>query len=427
MQISDFRGILNYVRQFRGKTFVLAAEGEVIASDRISTLLMDVAMMHSLSMKVILVHGAGRQIQDAAADSKIAITNHNGTGRTDDATLDLSIQVISRLNFELIQRLARVRLRGVSGSFVEAERAGVHQGEELENTGRVVQVDAEMLGGALERGFVPVVAPLAQCGQGRMLRLNSDQLASQIAVAVGASKLIFLGATPVAELLETTQRELCSDTAAAQAEKLAQPARAKLKEGAKACRNGVPRVHFLDGMADNSLLRELFDNQGVGAMIYADEYRKIRPMEKADVPVTVSMMRDSIDDEAVLDRSAQTLQTDLERFSVLVVDGNLVGCAALYPDDASQSAEIASLFIQAAHRKRGYGRMLIEHLEEMARNRGCRRVFALTTQAAGFFSNAPYQQGSIDDLPEARKAAAEASGRNAYVFYRDLEPAAGAS
>ncbi len=420
MQFGDFRSILNYVPQFRGKTFVLAAEGEVIASGRLSTLLLDIAVMHSLNMRVILVHGAGQQIQDAAKSRKLAISNHNGIGITDDLTLDLSVQVISRLNFELLQRLQRVDLNAVSGGFLEADAAGVQHGVELQNTGRVSQVDQAQLEALLERGLIPVIAPLAQNREGRMFRLNSDQVASQIAVAVGACKLMFLGARPISETLQSDQREFSVDGAVAHAETLDRTCQATLREGAKACRNGVPRVHFLNGLEDSSLLRELFDNEGVGAMIYADEYRKIRPMEKTDIAAIISMMRDSVQDEAVLDRSTETLITDLERFHVIVVDGNLVGCAALYPDDETESAEIASLFVQAGHRKKGYGQRLVEHLEEKARQRGAKRVFALTTQAAGFFSNAPYQKGTLEDLPNRRRESAELSGRNSYVFYRDL-------
>ena len=138
------------------------------------------------------------------------------------------------------------------------------------------------------------------------------------------------------------------------------------------------------------------------------------------VTVLISMMRDSIDDEAVLNRSTETVLNDLERFSVLVVDGNLVGAAALYPDEPSGSAEIASLFVQSGQRKKGYGARLIEHLEDRARELGCQKVYALTTQAAGFFSRDPYQQGSLDDIPKARQEKAKASGRNSYVFYRNL-------
>ncbi|MEM1294531.1 MAG: amino-acid N-acetyltransferase, partial [Verrucomicrobiota bacterium] len=413
-------GILNYIPQFRGETFVLAAEGEVLASGQQRTLLQDIAVMHSLNMKVILVHGAGKQMLEAASEAEIEISNHDGTGRTDATTLDLSVQTISRINLELIHRLQTVGLKGVSGSFVEADAAGVKGGEELEHTGRVSQIDQPLLESLLSNDLIPLVSPLARDSKGRMYRMNSDQIAAQIAVAVGACKLIFLGSRPIAEMLQTKQREFTVDAALAQSENLDHLNKARMKEGAKACRNGVPRVHFLNGMDDSALLRELFDNDGIGAMIYADVYRKIRPMEKSDVAVLISMMRDSIDDEAVLNRTTDSVLNDLERFSVLVVDGNLVGAAALYPDAESSTAEIASLFVQSGHRKKGYGARLIEHLEGRARELGCGKVYALTTQAAGFFSSEPYQQGELKDLPKGRQEKAKASGRNSYVFYRDL-------
>lgn len=420
MQFGDLRGILNYVPQFRGKTFVLAAEGEVIASGQQRTVLQDIAVMHSLNMRVILVHGAGKQVREAATETGVEISNHDGTGRTDAATLDLGVRTISRLNLELIHRLRTVGLKGISGSYVEADAAGVLGGEEMEHTGRVSRIDYELLESLLANDLIPVVSPLARDTKGRMYRMNSDQIAAQIAVAVGAYKLIFLGSRPIAEMLQTEQREFTVDAALGQADELDHLNKARMKEGAKACRNGVPRVHFLNGIDDSALLRELFDNDGVGAMIYADVYRKIRPMEKSDVAVLISMMRDSIDDEAVLNRSTDTVLNDLERFSVLVVDGNLVGAAALYPDGDSGSAEIASLFVQSGHRKKGYGARLIEHLENRARELGCEKVYALTTQAAGFFSRDPYQKGKLEDLPIDRQDKAKASGRNPYVFFRNL-------
>ncbi len=428
MNFEDLRGILHYVPQFRGRIFVIALDGAVMRLPNYPSLLQDIAVLQSLNIQVVIVFGARQQIQDLAVMRGINLTSDDGMGRTDQATLDVSADAISRLTSELVGDLTALELRVAVPNALAVHPAGVIDGVDYENTGRIERVDDRMLKALLKEDILPVLPPLGYDGRGASLRLNSDEVAIDVALELDASKVIFIaeeGLTDadgvrIAQLPIEQAREMARATNTGMDPSLL----SKLKHAALACTEGIPRVHIVDGRQDEVLLAELFSSEGVGTMVHADEYQQIRAADMSDVPDLISMIRQSIDDAALAPRSREQLQRDIKDIYVLEVDGKMVGSIAVHAfdqEDGSKLAEIALFFVRRAHKNRGYGRKLVAFAEGVAKQRGCENIFALSTQAFRFFEEKMgYTVDGPDILPPPRRAAYDKNGRNSKVLRKAI-------
>ncbi|NOX99760.1 MAG: hypothetical protein GXP30_08540 [Verrucomicrobia bacterium] len=191
-KFGDLRGILQYVPQFRGRTFVIVLDGAVVASENFSNILLNLAVLRSLEIKIVLVHSASRQIENLAAKRGVKLSNNDGIGLTDEATLELSLDAITRLGNDVMQDLTALKIRAVMANVITAHPAGVVKGEDQGHSGKLDRVDHEMLEGFIEKDILPVVPPLGYDGAGRTLLMNSDQVAISIGVALKAAKVIFV-------------------------------------------------------------------------------------------------------------------------------------------------------------------------------------------------------------------------------------------
>ena len=226
MKLTDLRGILQYIPQFREKTFILAIDGAIVTDENFATLLLDVAVLRSLNIRVVLVHGASAQIKALAEEQKVTASNLDGAGITDADTLKLALTAANRLTHEILEGLSANDLRAASTNVIIAHPMGIIQGVDHLFTGKVERVDTELLQTLLAQGVVPVIPPLGFDGDGKTYRVNSDGVAVAVAEALKAIKLIFITAQDgliyngqlirqmlVAELeklLQTEQRRFCA-------------------------------------------------------------------------------------------------------------------------------------------------------------------------------------------------------------------------
>jgi amino-acid N-acetyltransferase len=426
----DLRGILHYVPQFRGRIFVIAIDGAVVAADNFSNILLDLAVLHSLNIRIVLVHGAGLQIRDLAAERGIAISNDDGTGVTDATTLELSIDAISRLANQIMQNLTTVGLRAATSNALLGHPAGVIEGEDWQFTGTVERIDARGLKVFLSEEMIPVISPLAYDGHGRTLRINSDAAALAVAEALGADKILFISNGRIESKEGINLRHLpvaqARELLAMKRNDLSQRFRSILHFATRACSAGVRRVHIVDGQQREVLLAELFSNEGVGTMVYIDEYDQIRQARPGDVPEIVSMIRAPVQEAELIPRKRSEISAAIRDYYLLEIDGNPVGSVAIHFHAASQSAELACLYVKKDHEKQGYGGRLVGFAEKKAKELGANRIFALTTHAAGFFNREHgYEQASANDLPAHRREKYNASRRNSIVLVKQLvEPPA---
>jgi amino-acid N-acetyltransferase len=424
-RLTDLREILRYVPHFRDKVFVIALDGAIVADDNFANLLLDIAVLRSLRIGVVLVHGAGWQIERLAQSGGRTASNVDGTGVTDAATLELAITAANRVTHEIVAGLATVDLRAAAGNAVVAHPAGILGGVDHEFTGRVERVDVPLLQSLLERDIVPVVPPLGFDGEGHTYRLNSDAVAADVALALRAVKLIALGPHAGVEMATEAVRQVSITEAELLLKKhgtvLAARVRSKLTQAVRAARGGVPRVHIIDGRVEEGLLAEVFSYQGIGTLVYANEYQSVRPAQKKDVRAIHGLIQQGVRNDELLQRTRAEIERQISDYFVFEVDRSPVGCVALhfYPD--SQQAELACLFVAGQFENQGIGGKLAQYAETVARAFGAEQLFCLSTQAFNFFvQKAGYRPGTADDLPPDRRERYDRSGRRSQILIKTL-------
>jgi amino-acid N-acetyltransferase len=433
MKVSDLRGILQYVPRFREKIFVVEIDGDIIASDNFANILLDIAVLRSLSIKVVIVHGASAQIQRLAAERNVAISNADGTSITDEPTLKLSIEAATQILNDIMQGLTSVDLRAAYANSIIAHPAGILGGIDFLYTGKVERVDVKALELFLNQGIIPVIPPIGFDGEGKTFRVNSDTIAVEVAEALRAMKVIYLSSAEnltingaevqqlsIAETEEVLKKHKANVPGYNFDPKLA----SKLENAARACRSGVPRVHLLNGNMDEALLTEVFSHNGVGAMVFSNEYQQIRRIFKKDVRAVMALIRESVESDELIRRTRAEIQAHIEDYWVIEVDRTLVGCVALHLYKEENIAEMACLYVSKNHADEGYGRKLMAWSEQQAAQKGIKTIFVLSTQAFAYFQQkGGFHESTPDILPSGRREKYDQSGRNSKVLIKEVAPA----
>jgi len=427
MKPTDLRGILRYIPQFRDRVFVLAVDGAIVAEENFGNLLLDVAVLRSLNIRVVLVHGASHQIRQLAEQLGQPISNADGTGVTDAATLRLAIMAANMVTHEILEGLALNDLRAAHTNCIEAVPLGILKGMDHQHTGKVHRVDVALLRTLLDEGVIPVVSPLGFDGSGNTYRINSDAVATELARELGAVKLMFIGLRPGLEV----EGRLVSQLSVAELEALLKETPSKLRpemlskavHALRACQNGVPRVHIISGGVEEGLLAEVFSNEGVGTLIYANEYQAIRPARRGDVRAILSLIRTSVQEDQLLKRTRADIEKSLHEYQVFEIDNHIVGTVAVHWYPEEKMAELACLNVHESHQHRGIGTKLALRAEAVARELGADVIFALSTQAFTFFQHQlGYAEADVAQLPAARREKYEQSGRRSKILVKRLTP-----
>ena len=427
MKLPELRGILQYVTHFRDKIFVVAIDGEILGSENFANILLDIAVLRSLSIKVVLVHGAGRQIEQAAQEQGIRPSNSDGIGLVDETTLELSINVALRLTNQIMEGLTQVDLRAAYANCIIAHPSGIVRGVDFQYSGKVERVDVKILELFLDAEIVPVIPPLGFDGEGKTFRVNSDLVALEVAEALHATKLVYLSAFDGLVLDGQRIGHLVApeleDVLKKQKDALPKGLLSKLEHAAQACRYGVPRVHLLNGNVNEALLAEIFSNGGVGTMVYSNEYEQIRHLYKKDIREVMALIQQSIRSEELVRRTRAEILADIADYWVLEIDRHIVGCVAMYPYPEYKMAELACLYVNRSNENQGLGRKLISFVETLARERGYSKLIALSTQAFVYLQQkGGFVEAPADILPPGRRAKYEASGRNSRILLKHLTP-----
>ncbi len=423
---TDLRGILKYVPRFQGQIFVIAIDGSIVADENFGNLLVDIAVLRSLGIKLLLVHGISQQLKELSALRSVPITNADGTGPTDAATLDLAVRASSRVSHLILEGLTQNSLKAAITNAVRALPVGIIKGLDQQFTGKVERVDKDLLNDLIARQVVPLVSPLAFGPDGKSLRVNSDLLAAELAEAMAATKIIFL--TPYAglEIDGKVRPEVAVDALRAiikdNPERMSDPSLSKAVHAIKAIETGTPRVHILDGRVFDGLLNEIFSNEGVGTLVYGNDYQQIRKATKRDVRVIYNLTRNAVRREELLHRTQQAIEKNIDQFFVFEIDENIIACVTLYfYPEQPKLAEIGSLYVMPFYHNRGIGKKMVEYACLQAKERNATSVIALSTQSFGFFSNVcGFSEAEKDILPEARLKLYEESGRNAKILTKSL-------
>jgi amino-acid N-acetyltransferase len=426
LKLTDLRGILQYVPQFREKTFILAVDGGIVAEENFANILLDVAVLRSLNIRVVLVHGAAEQIRAIGEKQGVQASNLDGTGVTDAATLQLAIEAANRVTHEILQGLSANDLRAACTNAIVAHPLGIIHGVDQLFTGKVERVDIELLQTLLQQGIVPVVPPLGFDGDGKTYRANSDSIAVAAAETLKATKLIFITTQDGLRyndqlirqiLVGDLQRLIHSAPGGFVPEMIS-----KAHHAIAACAAGVHRVHIVNGREEEGLLAEVFSNEGIGTLIYANEYEQIRAAKKKDIRAILQLTKKAVEAEELVRRTRGEIEKNLADYYIFEIDKNPVACVALHVYPVQQQGELASLFVAPSHENQGIGRKMIQFVENRAREMGLTDLITLSTQTFTYFqSKGGFAEGTRDDLPPDRREKYDHSGRNSKVLVKRLK------
>ena len=337
----------------------------------------------------------------------------------------LALTASNRLTHEILEGLSANDLRAVSTNAVIAHPMGILQGVDQLFTGKVERVDVELFQNLIAQGIVPVVPPLGFDGDGKTYRVNSDHMAVSLAEALKASKLLFITTSEgLYHKGELIRQMLASDLEQILTQKkpdMPPDLQSKAIHAVAACRAGVPRVHIINGSVDEGLLAEVFSNEGIGTLIYANEYQQVRRAMKKDVRAIMQLTKNAVAADELVKRTRANIEKQLSDYYIFETDKNPVACVALhvYPDQ--RKGELACLYVNASHENQGIGRKLLQFVETKAHEMGLTELFALSTQAFTYFSSkGGFVEGTPDDLPPGRREKYEQSGRNSKVLKKVL-------
>jgi amino-acid N-acetyltransferase len=278
----------------------------------------------------------------------------------------------------------------------------------------------------LENGIIPVFAPLGFDGDGKTYRVNSDSVAVAVAEALKATKLMFITTQDGILVKDHVIRQmLVTDLESVLALQISDvhPAMvSKAIHAVAACKAGVPRVHVINGGVEEGLLAEVFTNEGVGTLIYANEFQQIRRALKKDVRSILNLIKSSVATDELVKRTRASIEKQLADYYIFEIDKNPVACVALHSFPEQHKAELACLYVSPAHENQGIGRKLIQFAENKARELGSEELITLSTQAFTYFqSKGGFGEGTPDDLPAARREKYDQSGRNSKVLIKKLK------
>ena len=427
-----FRGASPYINAHRGSTFVLMLGGSAISDENFENVVHDIALLHSLGIRLVIVFGARPQFDAALEGAGLTPRYHAQLRITDPETAQITRRVIGELRLHIEARLSMglpgtpmqaARISVTGGNFVAARPLGVVDGVDYQLTGEVRRVDAEGLRTQLSAGCVPLLGPCGYSPGGEIFNLAYEEVAARVAAALGADKLIALDDGPG---LRDAAGQVISEMTPDELEQWRDPdaasraASERLRQAAAllwAVRSGVQRGHVVSHARDGDLIVELFTRNGCGTQITEHSAERLRPATLEDAAGIIELTTPLVAAGLLLPRTRERVELDIDHFHVIELDGMVIACAALYGYD--DDAEIACVVTHPDHQRRERAERLVARLEGIAEGQGHRRVFALSTRAAGWFQGQGYVTGVASDLPAAR-AAQWTAERNSKVLIKHL-------
>jgi len=409
------RSVAPYIHAFRGKTFVIAFPGELVAAGALPVLAHDLSLLHALGIKVVVVYGSRPQVAEQLALRNVEGRFHNGIRITDTAAMECAKEAAGELRLDIEAAfsqglpntpMSNAAIRIISGNFVTARPLGVIDGVDLELTGVARKVDAETIRSILGTGGLILLSPLGFSPTGEAFNLTMEDVAVSAAAALHADKLIFITETAMmSDTAGTEIRELSSHQAEAvlQAGFLPPETAFYLQHAVKACNSGVERSHIVPFAMDGSAMLELFTHDGVGTMISHENLESLRPATIEDVGGIIKLIEPLEADGTLVKRGRELIEREINYFSVIEHDGVIFGCAALYPFPEEKMAEMACLTVNPEVQAQGDGERILKHLENRARASGITKLFVLTTRTAHWFIKRGFMPATVDTLPKDRQ------------------------
>ncbi len=407
--------------------------GDCIDLENFSNIVSDLTLLNSLGIRLVVVHGARKQIESQLGTSGINSEFHMGMRITAREQLDDVLKAIGETRIKLEAAFSsglpgspmygsRIRIRG--GNLVNAMPTGVIDGIDFQLTGKVRSVDGNSVQSLLGDGNLVLISPLGYSLTGEIFNLSFADVAIQVAKAIFADKLIaYNDDGPVIDKDGQQYREMtllkCEKFLVEGAKHNLSNTYFSLRACQKACDAGVARAHVISSTEDGALLKELFTRDGSGTMVYRDSYETIRRARFEDVVGILNLIAPLEEQGVLVKRSRERLETELDCFIVMEKDNLVIGCAALYPIANSNSGELACVAVHPEYQGGGRAAKLLAHLEKQASKLELHSLYVLTTQTAHWFLEQGFVESNVDMLPEQKKALYNYQ-RNSKIFSKTL-------
>ncbi len=425
-----FRDTSPYIHAFRGRTFVIAFGGEMLMDAQFSTLVHDIALLNSLGVRLVLVHGARPQIEERLKLRNADLRYVNGLRVTDataltcvkDATGSVRIEIEALLSMGLANTpMEKAQIRVISGNYVTAKPLGVRDGVDYLHTGEVREIDTESIHWQLDDNAIVLLSPLGHSPTGEVFNLSAEEIATAAAIKLKADKLILLtDHNGIRDAEEDLIHELTLAEAQTALSKITNESLLRHVEKALiACRGGVGRTHIINRHVDGALLLELFTRDGIGSLIMAENFEDTRQATIDDVGGVLELIKPLENDGVLVRRSRELLEMEIKCFTVVERDGMVIGCAALYPYANERVGELACLAVHRSYQEQGRGDALLTYIERVARQQKINRLFVLTTRTAHWFLERGFQEAALEELPVEKQAMYNYQ-RRSKVFIKQL-------
>ncbi len=417
-----FRSATPFIHEFGGGTMVIAFGGEVLSDGELMQLANDINVLVSLEVRVVLVHGTRPQVEDQMRQH--GVTPHYAEGRrvTDAEALKcvkeangiVRMEIEATLSTELANSpMAGADIRVSSGNFITAKPFGVHNGIDFMHTGQVRKVDVEGITRRLDDHEVVLISPIGFSPTGDIFNCTLEDVATSVAVALKADKLIFLieavGATdakgkPISQLTAIQAQELLGTVGKPGGNTLSEDVRYYLPCTIRAVREGVKRAHLISRHVDGALLMELFTHHGIGTMVVLEPQDKLRDAKPADVDGILAIIEPLVAQGILVKRDRARIENEIDRFVVLQQDDEIIGCAALYPFPNEKTVELACLAVNPFYRDGGRGERILSFAEKRAKEKGFKMLFVLSTQTTQWFLERGFSETDVAKLPADKQA-----------------------
>jgi amino-acid N-acetyltransferase len=417
-RVSFFREAAPYIHSHRNKTFVIAFAGEVIESNQFRQIMQDIATLSTLGAKLILVHGTRPQIDERLKRTNTAIRLHKGIRITDSAALlaaqeaigFLRIRIENLLTHTLNQpSLSSSRLGIISGNFITARPLGIHDGIDYGYSGLVRKINHDFIQQQLDAYNIVLLSPIGYSPTGEAYNLRYEQVAISTAKTLKADKLIFLSAQALNLPHELTLEE----------SKNYIPQNELLPAIIEALETDVDRIHLLNAETDGALLLELYTRDGVGSMIAAEQFERLRTATIEDISGILELIRPLENKGTLIKRSREQLELEIKNFQIITRDREIIACVALYDTDDPLTTEFACLVVHPQYRGGNRGDKLLKHAIQIAQQQGKTRLLVLTTQTTDWFRERGFTKGEIEDLPPNKKSLYNYQ-RNSQILFKPL-------
>lgn len=421
-----------YINTHRGKTFVLALSGDAVAHPNFTSLIHDIALLTSLGIKLVLVHGARQQIDARLTRQNIATAFARNIRITDNTALDCVKDAVGNTRIGIESKLSMggvnspmqgAQIRVAGGNFITAKPLGIRDGIDYQHTGEVRKVDRDSIQKQLDDGAIVLLSSLGYSPTGETFNLCYEDVATQTAIALKAEKLMVFASEQAITDTSGNLKQVISLHEVHDCLKGLfdnSPLYMALLACYQACENGVSRGHIISFSEDGSLLSELFTREGSGTLILRNGSEVIRQATIDDIGGLLDLIEPLESEGVLVKRSREILETEVSRFMVMQhSEGMLVGCAALYPFANGKSAELACLATHPDFHNQGFATRMLEQIEQHAKKHGINQLFVLTTQAAHWFQEKGFAASSLTDLPVEKQSLYNFQ-RNSKIFMKQL-------